>query len=423
MGCGLHFSQATLMPWGFALVKGREKPRPDRHLRTVVTDSLIFGEIFHLSLQPGRNRFRHRMLRFFEGRAGRSGTLWGLQIFGVKNHWMRMERRLGAMSPAGSTIVLSVMAVVMASLVHLVLYFDGAKLTPLAFSNITVETLAVAVPLILYSRLVITQLEKSRNQLSAMSRRLAFAVDEAELANRAKSSFLANMSHELRTPLNAILGFSEVMKDQHLGPVQNSRYLSYANDIHSSGRHLLAIINDVLDLAKIEAGKMTLDNATLFEISPLLSSSLAMLKGLGEKYGVTVHNEIAEDGLQLKAVERMIRQILINLVGNAIKFTPAGGSVYVTGRLLGDGCYEVAVRDTGVGMTEKEMAHAMMPFGQNENRFTGKHEGTGLGLPLAKAMLELHEGALTMSSVPEVGTTVTMTFPAYRVIGKGRAAA
>jgi len=346
-----------------------------------------------------------------------------LQIFGLKNHWMRLERRLGAMSPAGSTIVLSVMAVVMASLVHLVLYFDGAKLTPLAFSNITVETLAVAVPLILYSRLVINQLEKSRNQLSAMSRRLAFAVDEAELANRAKSSFLANMSHELRTPLNAILGFSEVMKDQHLGPVQNSRYLSYANDIHSSGRHLLAIINDVLDLAKIEAGKMTLDNAGLFEISPVLASSLAMLKGLGEKYGVTVHNEITEDGLQLKAVERMIRQILINLVGNAIKFTPPGGSVHVTSRLLNDGRYEVAVRDTGVGMTEQEMTYAMMPFGQNENRFTGKHEGTGLGLPLAKAMLELHEGSLTMSSVPEVGTTVTMTFPAHRVIAKGRAAA
>ncbi|MES2256340.1 MAG: ATP-binding protein [Pseudomonadota bacterium] len=336
---------------------------------------------------------------------------------------MRFERRLGAMSPAGSTIVLSAMAVVMASLVHLVLYFDGAKLTALAFTNIIIETLAVAVPLILYSRRVITQLEKSRNQLTTMSRRLAFAVDEAELANRAKSSFLANMSHELRTPLNAILGFSEVMKDQHLGPVQNQRYLSYANDIHSSGHHLLAIINDVLDLAKIEAGKMTLDNAAVFEIAPVLASSLAMLKGLGEKYGVTVHNEIAEDGMQLKAVERMIRQIVINLVGNAIKFTPPEGTVHVSGRLLSDGRYEIAVRDTGVGMTEKEMAHAMMPFGQNENRFTGKHDGTGLGLPLAKAMLELHDGTLTMSSMPEVGTTVTMSFPAPRVITRGRVAA
>ncbi len=411
------------MPWGFPGVKGSKNLWPGKRLASVLTDSLISRGSFHLSLQPWRNRFRRRIAGFSGGTSGPSGALMGLQIFGLKHLWMRWERRLGAMSLAGSTIVLSAMAVVMASLVHLALYFDGAKLTLLAFTNIVIETLAVAVPLILYSRRVIDQLEKSRTQLTAMSRRLAFAVDEAELANRAKSSFLANMSHELRTPLNAILGFSEVMKDQHLGPVQNPRYLSYASDIHSSGRHLLAIINDVLDLAKIEAGKMSLDNATLFEIAPVFASSLAMLKGLGEKYGVTVHNEIAEDGMQMKAVERMIRQILLNLVGNAIKFTPPGGSVHVSGKLQSDGRYEITVRDTGVGMTEKEMAHAMMPFGQNENRFTGKHDGTGLGLPLAKAMLELHEGTLTMSSVPEMGTTVTMMLPAERIAARGRAAA
>ena len=256
-----------------------------------------------------------------------------------------------------------------------------------------------------------------------MSRRLVFAVDEAKLASRAKSSFLANMSHELRTPLNAILGFSEVMKDQHLGPVHNPRYLSYAGDIHNSGHHLLAIINDVLDLAKIEAGKMTLDSATQFELVPMLTSSLAMLKGLGDKFGVTVHNEITEGGLQVRAVERMIRQIVINLVGNAIKFTPPGGTVHLSGRMRSDGGYEIAVRDTGVGMDEKELAHALTPFGQNENRFTGKHDGTGLGLPLAKAMLELHDGALEMTSVPEIGTTVTMILPAERIEARDRAAA
>ncbi|HEY4274636.1 MAG TPA: ATP-binding protein [Rhizomicrobium sp.] len=347
----------------------------------------------------------------------------GLKIASPKMLWAQFERRLSAMSATGSTVTLSALAVIMASLVHLVLYFDGAKVTALAFFHIVIETLAVAVPLILYSRRVILQLEKNRNQLTAMSRRLAFAVDESELANRAKSSFLANMSHELRTPLNAILGFSEVMKDQHLGPVHNPRYLSYVNDIHASGRHLLAIINDVLDLAKIEAGKMTVDNAAQFELAPVLTSALAMLKGLGEKYGVTVHNEIPEDGLQLKAVERMLRQIVINLVGNAIKFTPVGGAVFVSGNRRADGCYEIAVRDTGVGMTEKEMAYALMPFGQNDNRFTGKHDGTGLGLPLAKAMLELHDGALTMTSTPEMGTTVTMIFPAHRVAMRGLVAA
>ena len=328
---------------------------------------------------------------------------------------MRLERWVSACGIVGSTIALSLIAVAMASLVHLLLYFDGAKLTALAFGHIVVETLVVAVPLILYSRRVITQLEKNRTQLSAMSRRLAFAVEEAEHANKAKSSFLANMSHELRTPLNAILGFSEVMKDQHLGPVHNPRYLSYAADIHAGGRHLLAIINDVLDLAKIEAGKMTLDHAARFALAPVLASSIAMLKGLGEKFGVSVHNQITEEGLVVTAVERMIRQILINLVGNAIKFTPPGGAVYMTGRILADGAYEIAVRDTGVGMSEEEISHALTPFGQNENRLSRKHEGTGLGLPLAKAMLELHGGSLKMTSVKDQGTTVALTLPADRV--------
>ena len=163
-------------------------------------------------------------------------------------------------------------------------------------------------------------------------------MDEAEQANRAKSSFLANMSHELRTPLNAILGFSEVMKDQHLGPVHNPRYLSYAADIHSSGRHLLAIINDVLDLAKIEAGKMTLDNADRFALAPVLASSARHAEGPGRK--IRRHASITKSsrtGCMVTAVERMIRQIVINLVGNAIKFTPPGGAVHLSGRMLADG--------------------------------------------------------------------------------------
>jgi len=328
---------------------------------------------------------------------------------------MRLERWVGAQGRLGGTVALCLVAVALASLAHLALYFDGAKLTLLAFGNIMVETLVVAVPLILYSRHVITQLEKNRKQLSTMSRRLAFAVDAAEQANKAKSSFLANMSHELRTPLNAILGFSEVMKDQHLGPVHNPRYLSYAADIHSSGRHLLAIINDVLDLSKIEAGKMSLDNAEHFALAPVLASAVTMLKGLGEKFGVSVHNDIPDDGLAVIAVERMIRQIVINLVGNAIKFTPPGGSVHLGGRLLPDGSYEISVRDTGVGMSEAEMAHALTPFGQNENRLARKQDGTGLGLPLAKAMLELHGGSLRMESVKDKGTSVIMTLPATRV--------
>ena len=148
--------------------------------------------------------------------------------------------------------------------------------------------LLVAAPLIFYSRRVIAQLARAARQLAEMSRRLAITAEQAEQANRAKSAFLANMSHELRTPLNAIMGFSEVMKDQHLGPVHNPRYLSYAGDIHASGRYLLGIINDILDLSKIEAGKMSLDSAEEFPLRPALAGLARHLAGLGEKFGVRV---------------------------------------------------------------------------------------------------------------------------------------
>ena len=186
------------------------------------------------------------------------------------------------------------------------------------------EGFVVAAPLIFYARRV-------RARLEVMTRRMAATVAEAQEASKAKSAFLANMSHELRTPLNAILGFSEIMKDQHLGPISNARYLSYAADIHVSGRHLLGIINDVLDLAKIESGKMSLDADEEFALVPALSASLHMLTGLGEKHGVTVRGQWEDENIRLVAGERMVRQIVINLVGNAIKFTPEGGHVVLTG--------------------------------------------------------------------------------------------
>jgi hypothetical protein len=193
-----------------------------------------------------------------------------LRIPGIQILWARLERKLSRQGALAATAILSALAVAMASLTHLVLYFDGAKMTRAAFFHVMVETVVVAVPLILYSRYVIAELKKSRRQLAEMSCHLAIAVDEAEQASRAKSAFLANMSHELRTPLNAILGFSEVMKEQSLGAIDNPRYLAYTAHIHDSGRHLLGIINDVLDLAKIEAGKMTLDNATMFALLPVI---------------------------------------------------------------------------------------------------------------------------------------------------------
>ena len=270
---------------------------------------------------------------------------------------------------------------------------------------------------------MINQLKTSRAILDGMSRRLKTSVEQAEAANRAKSAFLANMSHELRTPLNAIMGFSEVMMDQHLGPLDNPRYLAYSGDIHASGRYLLGIINDILDLSKIEAGKMSLESAEQFPLARALEGSLSICRTLSDKFGVRIESRLPPDELQLLAVERMIRQILINLVGNAIKFTPAGGSVIIGGDYLPCGGYALTVRDSGIGMTEAEIHKALTPFGQVENKMTATHNGTGLGLPLAKAMLELHDGTLEIASAPGRGTCLTLNFPRHRVSNGRRVAA
>jgi signal transduction histidine kinase len=320
-----------------------------------------------------------------------------------------LEERLERMGVLRSSLIMSAATVLAMLCVHLILRFlEGEPVASSALINVTLEGSAVAVPLIFYSRRV-------RARLEIMSRQMAASAEEARDASRAKSAFLANMSHELRTPLNAILGFSEIMKDQHLGPISNARYLSYAADIHTSGRHLLGIINDVLDLAKIESGKMSLEADEEFTLVPALSASLHMLAGLGDKHGVTVRGEWADEDVRLVAAERMVRQIVINLIGNAIKFTPRGGSVVVTGAPQSDGGYVLTVRDNGIGMNESEMVNALIPFGQNRAKMAVYHEGTGLGLPLAEAMMELHGGSLTLESQPNRGTCVTLRFPAERV--------
>jgi signal transduction histidine kinase len=342
----------------------------------------------------------------------------------VKHRLARVEAWLERIGPAWATAVLCAGAALAAYAVHIVMVLSEGRLpAATALMNLTVECCAVAAPLILYSRRVIGRLARSRAELQHMSEQLRLAAEAAEESSRAKSAFLANMSHELRTPLNAILGFSEIMKDQHLGPVSNPRYLAYSADIHSSGRHLLGIINDVLDLAKIESGKMSLDGAGEFALRPALDAALGMLNGLGEKHGVALRCEWDAGDARLVAVERMVHQIVINLVGNAIKFTPAGGKVILRGAALAEGGYLLTVRDTGIGMSESEIANALIPFGQNRTKMAVRHEGTGLGLPLAKAMMELHGGALTVDSQLDHGTCISLYFPAACVAPARRQAA
>ena len=344
-------------------------------------------------------------------------------FIGIRGALDALDDRLSRFGRFGSTAVLTAIAIVaIVSLHFLVRSLEGLPVQPIAILNLSFEIAIVAAPIIFYARAVIGQLRQSRAGLDEMSRRLILSVEQAEAANRAKSAFLANMSHELRTPLNAIMGFSEIMKEQHLGPVNNARYLSYAGDIHASGHYLLGIINDILDLSKIEAGKMTLENAEDFPLCQALQASLAICAGQAEKFGVRLESQLPPHDVQLHAVERMIRQIMINLLSNAIKFTPTGGVVQIAGRALADGGYAVAVQDSGIGMTEPEIVKALTPFGQVENKTTAAHTGTGLGLPLAKAMLELHEGRLEISSVPGQGTRVVLNFPASR-IGRGRGTA
>ena len=327
-----------------------------------------------------------------------------------------LDGRVARFGRFGSTAVLTAMTVAAVEVLHFsVRAIEGLPVQWIAAGNLAAELSIVAAPIIFYARDVIDQLKASRASMDEMSRQLLISVEQAEQANRAKSAFLANMSHELRTPLNAIMGFSEVMKEQHLGPMSNPRYLSYAGDILASGRYLLGIINDILDLSKIEAGKMTLENAEEFPLRQALEGSLAICIPLAEKFNVRIETRLPPETVRLTAVERMIRQIMINLVSNAIKFTPAGGSVQISGAATAGGGYAVTVQDSGIGMSEKEILQALTPFGQIENKMTATHNGTGLGLPLAKAMLELHDGRLEIHSTPGRGTAIILKFPSGRV--------
>ncbi|SDH35467.1 PAS domain S-box protein [Roseospirillum parvum] len=241
------------------------------------------------------------------------------------------------------------------------------------------------------------------------------AMEEAELANRTKSEFLANMSHELRTPLNAIIGFSEIMASQIHGPLGDPAYGEYAVNIGDSGRHLLAIISDILDVSKIESGQVTLHEDEV-EVGELVEASLRLVRERALKAGIRLDHRLAPDLPRLFCDQRRIKQVLINLLSNAVKFTTGGGHVRVLGwRAEEDGGLVLAVRDSGVGMSDAEIVLALTPFTQIDSILIKRHEGTGLGLPLSKSLAELHGGRLVVDSEKGVGTTVSLWLPAERL--------
>jgi two-component system cell cycle sensor histidine kinase PleC len=263
-------------------------------------------------------------------------------------------------------------------------------------------------------RATVGALEASQEKLSLLARKYEVAMTRAEAANQAKTEFLANMSHELRTPLNAINGFSEIMAAEMFGPVGDPRYKGYAADILRSGQHLLSLINDILDMAKIEAGKMTLHYEKV-SLKEVCEDALRLMRGKAQEAGLTLVLD-APDLPDIEADQRGMKQVMLNLISNAVKFTPDGGKITVSIRASDDLRQTIAVADTGIGIAAEDLARLARPFEQVEGQHSKTTQGTGLGLALTKSLIEMHQGRMTLTSEPGAGTVVSFEVPVQKPV-------
>jgi cell cycle sensor histidine kinase DivJ len=320
----------------------------------------------------------------------------------------QLDGEMSTLGRFGSTAALTTMAVCAGVPLHfLIRTLEGLPIQPISAINLAFEITLIAAPIIFYARDVIAQLQTSRTIMDGMSRRLRVSVEQAQEANKAKSAFLANMSHELRTPLNTIMGFSDIMRARLFGPMP-AKYGEYAELIHDAGQHLLDLINDVLDMSKIEAERFQLQIEPLDARDPV-AAALRLMRVQADEAGLSLRAALPSDPIDVEADPRALKQIVLNLLSNAMKFTPRGGHVTVSLQVQGD-ALELMVADTGVGIAPEDLLRLGRPYEQAGDAGQ-RARGTGLGLSLVRGLAELHGGEMILESALGEGTSVLVRLP------------